>query len=206
MTNEPLTAEDIVEDIRSSNTLDYFKAVDDIEAYAAQEVARFATSILHGVENHRQWLLDATYIGATITNPSIKAEKIDTMSDELKPCPFCGCSAVYAKTYDPDGCTWHYVRCLECGAQRRRIWAEDPCSQTYTELREDWNQRTPDPSLTRILKLAAIAIKQPLHCDDCPAVDGVTVVAEWHPCECKLNLAFRALNAQDHALLREISL
>lgn len=124
------------------------------------------------------------------------------MSDELKPCPFCGCSAVYARTYDPDGCTWHYVRCLECGAQRRRIWAEDPCSQTYTELREDWNSRTPDPSLTRILKLAAWADEYYQACES-ETVDTLRMIKAAE----NMKEAHTCLQAEDHdALLKEISL
>jgi len=56
--------------------------------------------------------------------------------DELKPCPFCGGSAVYiAKNYLGQ----HYVRCPDCGAV---VWGSDT-DETITEKEavKAWNRR-----------------------------------------------------------------
>ena len=38
------------------------------------------------------------------------------MSDDLKPCPFCGGKAEHSIGKTGDGKPWHYVECVDCGA------------------------------------------------------------------------------------------
>ena len=38
------------------------------------------------------------------------------MSNDLKPCPFCGGKAEHSIGKTGDGKPWHYVECVDCGA------------------------------------------------------------------------------------------
>ncbi len=49
------------------------------------------------------------------------------MSEELKPCPFCGGEATHSVGKKGDGSDWHYVECIVCGGM-----AESPAA---------WNRR-----------------------------------------------------------------
>jgi hypothetical protein len=113
------------------------------------------------------------------------------MSDELKPCPFCGCEFVtrHLDSYqerEPDyGAS--YGKCNNCGA---------------TAKYNMWNTRTPDPSLTRILKLAAVFYKKELWYES--SEEWSDEKSSWFA---KTIDNLRAsMTPEDIALLKEISL
>lgn len=65
------------------------------------------------------------------------------MSEELKPCPFCGGPADIRHSHDEDGCYWAAVKCRKCGASTRGKWASnrsDTCPIFYGEVRDEWNR------------------------------------------------------------------
>jgi hypothetical protein len=74
------------------------------------------------------------------------------MSEELKPCPFCGDKRVAIHfEHDPDGFgKFSMVRCHACGAQSQGVFAStgNDCPLHYEEVRDAWNTRstqaTPD--------------------------------------------------------------
>lgn len=68
------------------------------------------------------------------------------MSEQLKPCPFCGENAGVHHAYDEDGCYWAYVKCQGCGVRTSGKWISnrnDACPIFYAEVRDAWNRRTP---------------------------------------------------------------
>ncbi len=70
------------------------------------------------------------------------------MSDELKPCPFCGGVPV-AKMEDSDEKT-AVISCRKCPAEMSRHvhWHEDGTSE-MSELVAAWNTRAPDEAAMR---------------------------------------------------------
>lgn len=78
-------------------------------------------------------------------------------SNSLLPCPFCGGPSRMATEHDPDGITWHFIRCGECGARSRGNWHSDgnDCPQHRAEVRDEWNRRTAvEPPAERFSKSA----------------------------------------------------
>lgn len=64
------------------------------------------------------------------------------MSDELKPCPFCGGNASISKDHDPDGSGAFYaVKCHKCRAKSSEIYAVETCNIHFTQVRDAWNRR-----------------------------------------------------------------
>ena len=61
------------------------------------------------------------------------AQDAEAMSEELRPCPFCGGKAVYRGTGQV------YVRCLACGARSRGT-----VERYRSNLAALWNMRTED--------------------------------------------------------------
>jgi hypothetical protein len=63
------------------------------------------------------------------------------MTEELKPCPFCGAKAHFEK----DSGGWEWVECESCGIQSNQSASlMDDCKP---KLREEWNARVVDASL-----------------------------------------------------------
>lgn len=66
------------------------------------------------------------------------------MSDELKPCPFCGQKAYIDKDQCPDGDGFFVsARCNVCRAKARDSYFTrgNDCPETYAGVREAWNTR-----------------------------------------------------------------
>lgn len=73
------------------------------------------------------------------------------MSEELKPCPFCGNRNLhYCDDNDPRGGTWLFISCNQCGAMSRGIEiATDDDLEEHKKSREKakprlakrWNER-----------------------------------------------------------------
>jgi Lar family restriction alleviation protein len=63
------------------------------------------------------------------------------MSEELKPCPFCGSDAVMGKIGGFD--QFYYVDCTDCETGTGGVDSE-------TEAADQWNRRAPDPLLDAI--------------------------------------------------------
>lgn len=67
------------------------------------------------------------------------------MSEELKPCPFCGAKSHKLEHQFGDECG--YIRCRNCGAQSGRVyWTEaeresDDYSASEAEAIAAWNRR-----------------------------------------------------------------
>lgn len=55
------------------------------------------------------------------------------MSEELKPCPFCGSKDVYFSEYDGFWTFEEYIHCLGCG-----VVVKEGCNG---EVVEKWNKR-----------------------------------------------------------------
>ncbi|TCK87315.1 Lar family restriction alleviation protein [Paraburkholderia sp. BL9I2N2] len=66
-----------------------------------------------------------------------------SVSEELKPCPFCGSSKVgIASEHDSDtGGVFLSIKCSSCRASSGAGFSTDPCPQTYQEVRDEWNRR-----------------------------------------------------------------
>lgn len=114
------------------------------------------------------------------------------MSDELKPCPFCGSKNIsaYARTcnkdskYNPADRAFPIVRCLECGScAEGRDWGEPITAITK------WNSRTQPPCGTDGAALAALVTRdlcesEPANPDDpdtvCVKVNYVAEVIQRH--------------------------
>jgi len=63
------------------------------------------------------------------------------MSEDLKPCPFCGGKAEHSIGKTGDGKPWHYVECVDCGATGPTPNCADH-NITVIECRaEAWNTR-----------------------------------------------------------------
>ena len=61
------------------------------------------------------------------------------MSEELKPCPFCGGSGTMRKTRDVYG-TFCYAECLECGAIARGVYSMSD-ERAESSAAKRWNRR-----------------------------------------------------------------
>ena len=57
----------------------------------------------------------------------------DTVTEELKPCPFCGTDGDYLEICEQEG--FHYVACLGCAL-------EAPFHASRAEAAAAWNRRT----------------------------------------------------------------
>lgn len=70
------------------------------------------------------------------------------MSDELKPCPFCGGAPSAVETeYQYELGTdyaWEIV-CPMCGVSM--LWADETSSKSYEKLVTDWNTRATEDAL-----------------------------------------------------------
>ena len=55
------------------------------------------------------------------------------MSEQLKPCPFCGSYAEYTESVDEDGDHWWHIECHGCYAKSDGFTREDAA--------EAWNRR-----------------------------------------------------------------
>jgi Lar family restriction alleviation protein len=79
-------------------------------------------------------------------NPTVWTVEENSVSEELKPCPFCGGKAHIQRLADADGFgTFYYVVCTGCRAQSGSHYASkgNDCPQTYAEVRDEWNRRPP---------------------------------------------------------------
>lgn len=66
--------------------------------------------------------------GCSCSKEDIKIK--DTMSEELKSCPFCGLdSATESEGKFSDGSPWKYIECMNCGSSAELEW---------------WNRRVTD--------------------------------------------------------------
>ena len=63
------------------------------------------------------------------------------MSDDLKPCPFCGGEAEFSLGKTGDGKDWHYVECSECEAMGPRVQYADHNIDVKGALADTWNRR-----------------------------------------------------------------
>jgi Lar family restriction alleviation protein len=66
------------------------------------------------------------------------------MSEDLKPCPFCGGRGRITKDADPDFTGYFIaVKCNDCGATSRQKYFSNgnDCPLTYQECRDEWNTR-----------------------------------------------------------------
>jgi Lar family restriction alleviation protein len=85
------------------------------------------------------------------------------MSDDLKPCPFCGGEAYFAVGKIVDGKYWHYVECVQCGAMGPYVKYADHNIAVKPANALAWNTRTPDPrieALTEQLEAARADAKE----------------------------------------------
>ena len=138
------------------------------------------------------------------------------MSDELKPCPFPDCKGTpKLEPTNPkeEGSAWGQITCehheftseLNGGSIRYLTQFSIHCDEDPIEkVIAAWNNRTPDPSLTRILKLAA-AYWDYDECLKMPLISDNFIVTK-HKKGLVLNTVKAALTPEDHALLKEISL
>lgn len=69
------------------------------------------------------------------------------MTDELKPCPFCGGVIEWADIVDPEGYgKWHYVHCPKCGV-------DGPPDLGESGAIEQWNTRPGEARLQALVDL-----------------------------------------------------
>lgn len=106
------------------------------------------------------------------------------MSDELKPCLLPACGGEAKEIHGVES----WIACIKCGLSTK------PKSVITQADRDAWNNRTPDPSLTRILKLAAACFF--LHTGKFFDIKARTQFEE----------AKKALTPEDIARIKEISL
>ena len=70
------------------------------------------------------------------------------MTNDLKPCPFCGGDAKIKKDYERDGhynIPIYFIKCSSCGsnsAPYKTEWRLPGDVQTMEELINRWNRRT----------------------------------------------------------------
>jgi len=63
------------------------------------------------------------------------------MTDEFKPCPFCGGRAEHSIGKTSGGKPWHYVECVDCGATVPvPPWADHNIA-VIERLAKAWNTR-----------------------------------------------------------------
>lgn len=68
------------------------------------------------------------------------------MSNELKPCPFCGGKAALHMSWMGDGHRYSAVECVECGATTPGNYSEVGDQSVW-----DWNVRTPEQAIAATL-------------------------------------------------------
>lgn len=68
------------------------------------------------------------------------------MSEELKPCPFCGGKAALRMSWMADGHRYRSVECVECGATTPGNYSEVGDQSVW-----DWNTRTPEQAIAATL-------------------------------------------------------
>ena len=68
------------------------------------------------------------------------------MSEELKPCPFCGGKAALRMSWMEDGHRYRAVECVECGATTPGNYSEVGDQSVW-----DWNTRTPEQVIAATL-------------------------------------------------------
>ena len=68
------------------------------------------------------------------------------MSEELKPCPFCGGKAALRMSWMADGHRYRSVECVECGATTPGNYSEVGDQSAW-----DWNTRTPEQAIAATL-------------------------------------------------------
>ena len=69
------------------------------------------------------------------------------MSDDLKPCPFCGVGVRAMSRYHPRDPNEWYVSCAARGCVMQ---PETPTYRTEAEATEAWNRRAPDAEIERL--------------------------------------------------------
>lgn len=80
------------------------------------------------------------------------------MREELKPCPFCGSSALVASEPDTnDFGVFRFVECMTCRARSGGKFHShgNDCPQTYAEVRAAWNRREGERELVEALERIA---------------------------------------------------
>ncbi|MFG6599345.1 MULTISPECIES: Lar family restriction alleviation protein [unclassified Sulfitobacter] len=71
------------------------------------------------------------------------------MTEQLKPCPFCGGRASMAKSHDPDTHgAFHFIQCHKCRAMSGEFYAVETCPIFYGQVRDAWNARAAIAALT----------------------------------------------------------
>jgi len=63
------------------------------------------------------------------------------MTDEFKPCPFCGGRAEHSIGKTSGGKPWHYVECVDCGATAPVPPYADHNIAVIERLAKAWNTR-----------------------------------------------------------------
>ncbi|KKL06393.1 hypothetical protein LCGC14_2596490 [marine sediment metagenome] len=64
------------------------------------------------------------------------------MTEQLKPCPFCGGKGSMSKDYCPDGGgAFHFIQCSKCRAKGAEFYATETCPIFYGQVRDAWNRR-----------------------------------------------------------------
>ncbi len=84
------------------------------------------------------------------------------MSNELKPCPFCGGNPRIDTEYDMDGFgNFHKVECSDCGASSKAHFCTqgNECPQYYQEVRDEWQNRADDALTAEVERLTKIIEK-----------------------------------------------
>lgn len=75
------------------------------------------------------------------------------MSNDLKPCPFCGCELGITTSFDHEqGDKWGYASCGECaarGPEVRTQYAREHDAPWHYEAIAAWNTRAIDPAAIR---------------------------------------------------------
>jgi len=71
------------------------------------------------------------------------------MTDELKPCPFCGCNAELTTDYYGNGTGYCCVFCTNCGAGTA-ILSKQPVYDAADIVIKGWNRRTMNETDTKV--------------------------------------------------------
>lgn len=74
------------------------------------------------------------------------------MSDELKPCPFCGCEKITLERSCSNDCLW--MECWECST-------EGPVGSSSKEAKKIWNTRPREEYLEKKLRVYEHFFKEP---------------------------------------------
>lgn len=94
------------------------------------------------------------------------------MSDELKPCPFCGSDEIeYKPTYSGGGESHGLMRCLECGCTV-------PTSEFGKHVKEpyaEWNRRADELDKSEILETLYKMVEKSKSTREYSIGDGLTI-------------------------------